>query len=152
MSCLDGRGTDIVCNMHGCRLFVKEAMNCVDKKLFEDKCTRRGCNEIRKFVEALFPGQKLTSNTVVGQYLNAPIEVIKFQAAFAQAAGKGIEEFVHNVGPEAQRAEENIVREVTKGVQNVGREGQRIGDQAKKDVNNGLDWVGDRAGVRMPHF
>lgn len=135
----------------GGRLLMKEAFNCVDKKLFEGNCMGPN-NDLRRFVEGLFPGEKLTENTVVGQVLNVPLDVIKAQVALAQAAGKGLENLVQNIGKETERAAANIGKELEKGVQNVGREAGRIGEQAKKDVNNGVSWVEGRTGVRLPRF
>jgi hypothetical protein len=131
----------------GGRLLVKEIFNCVDKKLFEDKCMGEG-NEIRKLLKGL--GINLTPSTVVGQVLNAPVDLIKFQVAFAQAAGKGIEKFAHNVGRETERAAQNIEREIARGVQNVGREAQRIGDRAKRDLDNGIKAVSRATRIRLP--
>ena len=107
-------------------------------------------NEIRKFFKAV--GINLSPNTVVGQALNAPLDVVKFQVAVAQAVLQGAEQLTNNIGREIDRAGKNIEREVSKGIQNVGREGARIADQGKKDVNNGIGWVSDRIGVRLPRF
>lgn len=131
------------------RLFVKEMFNCVDKKLFEDKCMGEG-NEIRKFMKAL--GVDLKPSTVVGQVLNAPLDVIKFQVAAAQAALKGLDDLSKNLPRELNRAAEDIGREVGKGVQNVGREAGRVSNQAKTDANNGLEWAEKRTGIRLPRF
>jgi hypothetical protein len=134
LQCLASTGGEpvsfVTCS--GGRLFVKEMFNCVDKKLFEDKCMGEG-NDIRKFMKAL--GVDLKPTTVVGQVLNAPLDVVKFQVAAAQAALQGLENFGNNVSRE---------------VGNALQEGQRIGDQAKKDANNGVEWVEGRTGVRLP--
>lgn len=133
----------------GGRLFVKEMFNCVDKKLFEDKCMGEG-NEIRKFMKAL--GVDLNPSTVVGQVLNAPLDVVKFQVAAAQAALKGLDDLGKNLPRELNRAAEDIGREVGKGVQNVGREAGRVSNQAKTDANNGLEWAEKRTGIRLPRL
>lgn len=122
----------------GGRLFVKEMFNCVDKKLFEDKCMGEN-NEIRKFLKAL--GVNLTPNTVVGQALNVPLEVIKFQIAVAQAALKGLDDLGKNLNREMNRAAEDI-----------GRETGRIANQAKTDANNGIEWLEKRVGIRLPRL
>ena len=119
-------------------MFVKEMFNCVDKKLFEDKCMGEN-NEIRKFLKAL--GVNLTPNTVVGQALNVPLEVIKFQIAVAQAALKGLDDLGKNLNREMNRAAEDI-----------GRETGRIANQAKTDANNGIEWLERRVGIRLPRL
>lgn len=128
------------------RLFVKEMFNCVDKKLFEGKCMGEG-NEIRKFAKAL--GIDLSADTVVGQVLNVPLDVVKFQIAFAQAALLGLQDMPGNMEREITRAANDIGRELEKGGQNVGTEAARIGNQARKDIDNGVKWVGKRFGIRL---
>ena len=46
------RSSGIVRDTHGGRLFAKEMFNCIDKKLFEDKCMDEN-NEICKFLKGL---------------------------------------------------------------------------------------------------
>jgi hypothetical protein len=147
LQCLASTGGEPVtfATCAGGRLFVKEMFNCVDKKLFEGNCMGKG-NELVKLATAL--GINLAPTTVVGQALNVPLDVIKFQVAFAQAALKGIEELPGNVEREVKRAADDIGREVGKGIRNVGTGAIRIGEQAKKDVGNGVKWVGDRVGIR----
>ena len=151
LQCLASTGGEPVsfATCTGGRLFVKEMFNCVDKKLFEDKCMGEN-NDIRKFMKAL--GVDLKPSTVVGQVLNAPLEVIKFQVAVAQAALKGLEDLGKNLPREVGRAAGNLQRELERGVQNVSREGGRIADQAKKDANNGIEYLEGRTGIRLPRF
>ncbi len=151
LECLASTGGEPVsfATCTGGRLFVKEMFNCVDKKLFEGNCMGEN-NEIRKFLKAV--GINLSPNTVVGQALNTPLDVVKFQVAVAQSVLQGAEQLTNNIGREMDRAKKNIDREVSKGIQNVGREGARIVDQGKTDVNNGIGWVSDRIGIRLPRF
>jgi hypothetical protein len=105
-------------------------------------------NEIRKFLKAL--GINLTPNTVVGQALNVPLEVIKFQVAVAQSVLKGAEDLTKNISREVGRAAKDLGREMAKGVQNVGRESTRVVKQGQTDINNGIEWAEGRLGVQLP--
>lgn len=104
-------------------------------------------NEILNFLKAM--GIDLKRTTVVGQVLNAPLDVIKFQVAVAQAF-QGVGDLSKNLSRDVHRAEGDLERELKKGVQNVGRQGGRIANQARKDVENGVRWLGDRTGIRLP--
>lgn len=96
LQCLAGSGGEPItfATCAGGRLAMKELLLCVDKKLFEGNCMGEN-NEIRKLMKAL--GVNLSPDTVVGQVLNAPLDVVKFQVAVAQAALKGLQDFSGNV-------------------------------------------------------
>jgi hypothetical protein len=59
----------------GGSLALKEFAQCQHSKFGEDKCFGEN-NEIRKFFRNVL-GQDINSNTVVGQVINAPLEIVK---------------------------------------------------------------------------
>ena len=159
----------------GGRLAVKELFNCVDKKLFEDKCMGTG-NEFVKLAKTL--GIDLRPETVVGQVLNFPLDVVKFEVHLAEDAAKG----VGNVARETAHAADDVAKTVAKARDDAAqtaakarddaartaakarddaertaakarddavRESARIADQAAKDAKNGLHWAEDRTGIHI---
>jgi hypothetical protein len=115
----------------GGQLAMKEFFQCVDKRLFDGNCVGKN-NAFRKLVENV-TGQQLSSKTLVGQYLNLHLDVVKTQIAFAQAALKGADRLGQDVARESKRAAENIGKEIKEAPVEVVRQAERLGKDTMKE-------------------
>ena len=141
----------------GGQLTMKEGFNCIDKKLFEGNCMGEN-NEIRKFFAAI--GVDLSPTTVVGQVLNAPVDVLKWQISMAQTLASGLDDFSRNAvknfadfsgkvaegGTQLLKGALNeggkLAKPVVEGLDHLRGEVNKVGDKAIKEVGNGVAAVG----------
>ena len=129
----------------GGRLVMKELMNCTDaltsrdKKLFDDKCMGEN-NDVRKLLSRL--GIDVGSNTVVGQALNLPLDVVKWQVAAAQAVLGGVSDFGRNADKELRDFSKRAEQAVDQGLKDAAQEGKKLAQHAANQVGAVVDDAG----------
>lgn len=101
----------------GGRLALREFMNCKDKHFAQGNCFGKN-NDIRRIVRELGLGD-ISDSTVVGQYADKQLDVIKAQVAFAEGA--------INVGNQ-------ILSSAVQGLNGLVNEGER----AFSNLGNGI--------------
>jgi hypothetical protein len=116
------------------QLGMKELKQCKGKKFGEGPCFGHG-NEFQKLVKAI-TGDYIKPSSVVGQLLNAHLDVLKSTVGLAEAGVKAIGKLAENAGKELDKIRHKPLQAAIDAPANVIREGGKA-----------VKWVGDRLGV-----
>ena len=106
----------------------------------------------------------MTPDTVVGQVLNAPVDVLKWQVSMAQAAVSGLDDLSKNVAREygqfadklsdagnriltgAFKEGQQVAEAVGKGIDHAVSEAGKVADKVGQEAGKVVDKVGQEAG------
>lgn len=116
---------------------MKALVECKGKKFGEGPCFGHG-NEMQKLVKAI-TGDYIKPSSVVGQLLNAHLDVFKGTAGLIQAGLKGVKNLAENTGHELDKIRHKPIQALTDAPANIVRE-----------TGKAAEWLGDRLGVSKP--